>query len=347
MSNRSLRAMGYLPRVAQGHARMAPGGRRDSESPITGARAAAAGGDGGDLVRPITDHGELDGLADDDHPQYLKPVDVIAGENVTVTDNEDGTITIDAACCCEEFTFWAYADPEDTEMTEFTACGPAAPPVVVPDARVIYTAASVSTLTVGSTVSDLSGNGHHATIATGSLALATSDTPNGSDTIYRTVAGPHAALPSSMWTGLTAVHAFAYVRSVSTSGQRTRGPWHLNGTTNPDYYPYSDELIYAGGFTTTRPSFSSLSVRNAWRVLEVIGDGTTNIVKLDGTTANSWSGSLSLPTTGGRLFDGYPSGTGIAGAVRFAEFRLYGEVLSDAAAAAVRAELVATHGATG
>jgi hypothetical protein len=41
--------------------------------------SAGAGGGGG-----VTDHGALTGLSDDDHPQYLKTSEVIAGSNVTV-----------------------------------------------------------------------------------------------------------------------------------------------------------------------------------------------------------------------------------------------------------------------
>ena len=46
---------------------------------VTLAGAATGGGGGG-----VSDHSLLTGLSGDDHPQYLKPVEVLAGANVTV-----------------------------------------------------------------------------------------------------------------------------------------------------------------------------------------------------------------------------------------------------------------------
>ena len=59
-------------------------------------RVYGTGGDGSGGGGGVTDHGDLTGLGDDDHPQYLRPVEVLAGANVTVTDHGDGTITIAA-----------------------------------------------------------------------------------------------------------------------------------------------------------------------------------------------------------------------------------------------------------
>ena len=51
----------------------------------------AAGGGG------VTDHGALTGLADDDHPQYLEPVEVLAGANMNVdTTTTPGSVIVNA-----------------------------------------------------------------------------------------------------------------------------------------------------------------------------------------------------------------------------------------------------------
>lgn len=51
------------------------------------------GGGGG-----VSDHGALTGLTDDDHPQYLKPTEVVAGTSIAITQDDpvSGSITISA-----------------------------------------------------------------------------------------------------------------------------------------------------------------------------------------------------------------------------------------------------------
>lgn len=52
-------------------------------------RSAGSGGGGG-----VTDHGLLTGLGDDDHPQYLRPAEVLAGTALTALYNPDGTVLL-------------------------------------------------------------------------------------------------------------------------------------------------------------------------------------------------------------------------------------------------------------
>lgn len=74
----------------------------------------AAGGSGGG----VTDHGALTGLADDDHTQYLRPAEVLAGDNISIADNGDGTISVIAAASVT--TLDQLADVNDSGKTTDT-----------------------------------------------------------------------------------------------------------------------------------------------------------------------------------------------------------------------------------
>lgn len=221
--------------------------------------------------------------------------------------------------------------------------------IVVPPPRVWITAASAAGgVSNGATLTDLSPNGHDATITNGTLSVRSAATPTGVDALYRSATSNYATFGPGTFTGLTAVHLFAYLRSNSSSGQRSRGPWWLSyNNTNADQYAYSDESIYHGAFASTRPSFApTLAVRNAWRVVEIIADGTNNTYKLDGATQYTFAASLVLPTTG-YLFDSYPWGSTIAGVQDIADFRVYEQELTATQAESVRNEMAAIYGATG
>jgi hypothetical protein len=53
-------------------------------------RQRSSGGGGGG----VSDHGALTGLGDDDHPQYLRPAEVLPGAGVAVLYNPDGTVLL-------------------------------------------------------------------------------------------------------------------------------------------------------------------------------------------------------------------------------------------------------------
>lgn len=219
---------------------------------------------------------------------------------------------------------------------------------VVPPPRVWLTADSAQAgVGNGATLTDLSPNGHDATITSGTLTVESATTPTGRDGLRRSALGNYATFGSGTWTGLTSLHLFAYVYGASSSAQRSRGPWWLSSVTDANHYPYSDEKLYVSDFATTRQAFlPTRLLRGAWRIVEVTANGTTNTFTLDGDLSLSWSSSLSLPSTG-YLFDSYISGSSIAGHQIIADFRVYPTVLSPEAAAAVRADLIALYGETG
>jgi hypothetical protein len=170
----------------------------------------------------------------------------------------------------------------------------------------------ITTLANQVTGSDLTGVGDSATMQV-----------DGSLTAIRFGAGGtgYLAFPSGEFTGRTAGHLFMLVRTFTLDHSSSESGFFDLGTGNSQYGWGGNLLLDYGTSALKTANFGAFDI-TAWHVLEIETDGTTYIVRLNGTAILTTTNAAVAWSTVGKIGSSEPAG-GINGNYLMYEFIEY------------------------